>query len=190
MWNCNYKTQALLSSGKRIQYAYRSKDMSYGTDRFVRCLMMRISLRPRFIQLETMRTNPLQHRRNFPTGSDSTQFICLVFNHPRSEGRSLRGQVYSAFFCLSFSSIGLQTAFRSNHRILGLPCFLAPGVVPCTISFSRQSPSVLITCPNISSTSREDWILLVERKVPLFAHGCWGALYKYLNAIQYNVIRS
>ena len=32
---------------------------------------------------------------------------CLVFNHPRSEGWSLHGQVYSTFFCLSSSSIGL-----------------------------------------------------------------------------------
>src|SRR6218665_2397163 len=42
---------------------------------------------------------------------------CLVFNDPRSEGWSLHGQVYSTFFCLSSSSIGLQTAFRSI-----LPC--------------------------------------------------------------------
>src|SRR6218665_547113 len=36
---------------------------------------------------------------------------CLVFNHPRSKGWSLHGQVYSTFFCLSSSSIGLQTTF-------------------------------------------------------------------------------
>ena len=27
---------------------------------------------------------------------------------------------------------------------------------------------------------------LIEPKAPLFAYGCWGALYKYLNTIQYN----
>ena len=26
---------------------------------------------------------------------------------------------------------------------------------------------------------------LIEPKAPLFAYGCWGALYKYLNTIQY-----
>src|SRR6218665_2998044 len=65
-------------------------------------------------------------------------------------GWSLHGQVYSTFFCLSYSSIGFQMAFRSMlsiHCILGFLCLLAPGVVPCIISFSRQSPSFLITCP-------------------------------------------
>ena len=28
---------------------------------------------------------------------------------------------------------------------------------------------------------------LIEPKAPLFACGCWGALYKYLNTIQYNL---
>src|SRR6218665_3121788 len=64
---------------------------------------------------------------------------CLVVNHPRSEGCSLHGQVFFTFFCLSSSSIGFQTAFRSMlsiHRILGFLCLFAPGVVPCMISFS------------------------------------------------------
>jgi len=26
---------------------------------------------------------------------------------------------------------------------------------------------------------------LIEPEAPLFAYGCWGALYKYLNTIQY-----
>jgi len=29
---------------------------------------------------------------------------------------------------------------------------------------------------------------LIEPKAPLFAHGCWGALYKYLNIIRYNTM--
>jgi len=28
--------------------------------------------------------------------------------------------------------------------------------------------------------------ILIEPKAPLFAYGCWGALYKYFNTIQYN----
>src|SRR6218665_2850785 len=76
----------------------------------------------------------------------------LVFNHPPPACWSLHGQVYSTFFCLSPSSIGLQTAFRSIlpccPSISSLvPCFLVPGVVPCMISLSRQSLSFLITCP-------------------------------------------
>src|SRR6218665_837294 len=75
---------------------------------------------------------------------------CLVFNHPRSEGWSLHGQVYFTFFCLSSSSISIPVHFSllSIHRILGFPCCLATGVVPCMISFSTHSPSFLITCPN------------------------------------------
>jgi len=42
---------------------------------------------------------------------------CLVFNHPRTEGWSLNGQVYFTSFCLPSSSTGLQTAFQSI-----LPC--------------------------------------------------------------------
>jgi len=41
---------------------------------------------------------------------------CLAFNHPRSEGWSLHGQVSSTSFCLSSSSIGLQTALNAISR--------------------------------------------------------------------------
>src|ERR1043165_4782321 len=35
----------------------------------------------------------------------------------------------------------------SIHLFLGFPLALAPGTVPCIISFSRQSPCFLIMCP-------------------------------------------
>src|SRR6218665_427993 len=55
----------------------------------------------------------------------------LVFNHPRSEGWSLHGQVYSISFCPLSPSVVFQTtaylSILSIHHIFGLPCFLAPG---------------------------------------------------------------
>src|SRR6218665_152442 len=51
------------------------------------------------------------------------------------------------FFNRSSNGIPVHSSMLSIHRILGFPCFLAPCVVPCMISFSRQSPSFLITCP-------------------------------------------
>src|SRR6218665_1475208 len=50
------------------------------------------------------------------------------------------------FFSRSSNGIPVHSSMLSIHRILGFPCFLAPGVVPRMISFSRQSPSFLITC--------------------------------------------
>ena len=75
--------------------------------------------------------------------------FCL-FNHPRSEGWSLHGQVYSISLCPLSPSVVCQKTFPfhfsmlSIHHILGLPCFLAPGRVPSMIFFSRQFPSFLI----------------------------------------------
>jgi len=34
-------------------------------------------------------------------------------------------------------------------------------------------------------TSTSLFLELIEPKAPLFAHGCQGVLYKYLNTIQY-----
>src|SRR6218665_3112645 len=51
------------------------------------------------------------------------------------------------FFNRSSNRIPVHSSMLSILRILGFPCFLAPGVVPCIISFSRKSPSFLITCP-------------------------------------------
>src|SRR6218665_2371466 len=51
------------------------------------------------------------------------------------------------FLNKSSNGIPVHSYMLSIHSILGLPCFLAPGVVPCMISFSRQSPFFLITCP-------------------------------------------
>ena len=74
---------------------------------------------------------------------------CLVFNHPRSEGWSLHGQVYSTSFCLSSSSIGLQTAFFHVVHPMHpwFPLFSCSRCSALHDFFSRQSPSFLITCP-------------------------------------------
>src|SRR6218665_3507828 len=52
--------------------------------------------------------------------------------------------LYLVFFNRSSNDIPVHSSMFS---ILGFPCFLAPGVVPCMISFSRQSPSFPLTCP-------------------------------------------
>src|SRR6218665_374411 len=83
----------------------------------------------------------------------------------RSEGWSLHGQVYSAFFCLVFfnrssNGIPVHSFMLTIHRILGFPCFLAPRVVHCMISFSRQSP-FLITCPKY-----DNFLLLIMLSSP------------------------
>lgn len=76
---------------------------------------------------------------------------CLFFNHPRSESWSLHGQVYAISICPLSPSVVFKRhliahVFMSSiHHIFGLLCFLAPGTVHCMISFSRHSPSFLIT---------------------------------------------
>src|SRR6218665_2271270 len=105
-------------------------------------------------------------RGNF-SSSKILSMSCLVMysNHPRAIRRLVASwtSLYSTFFCLSSSSIGFQTVFRSILRCCQSIAFLvfvffAPGVVPCMISFSRQYHSFLITC------SKYD-------KFPSFDHG-------------------
>src|SRR6218665_2374506 len=61
----------------------------------------------------------------------------------------------------SSNGIPVHSSMLSIHRILGIPCFLVPGVVPCMISFSRQSPSFLITCPKY-----DNFLLLIMLSSP------------------------
>src|SRR6218665_500885 len=65
----------------------------------------------------------------------------------------------------SSNGIPFHSSMFSIHRILGSPCFLVPGVVPCMISFSRQSPSFLMTCPKY-----DNFLLLImvsgSRSIP------------------------
>src|SRR6218665_669450 len=67
------------------------------------------------------------------------------------------------FFNRSSNSIPAHSSMLSIHRILGFPCFLAPSVVPCMISFSRQSPSLLITCPKY-----DNFLLLIMLSSPRY----------------------
>src|SRR6218665_2409216 len=76
---------------------------------------------------------------------------CLVFNHPRSEGWSLHGQVYSTSFCLSSSSICLQTAFRY--------------ILPCCPSFASLV-SLIFLLP-VYSSALHDFFL---QTISLFSH--------------------
>src|SRR6218665_1177097 len=73
----------------------------------------------------------------------------------------LRFLLSLVFFNRSSNGIPVHSSMWSIHRILGFPCFLAPGVVPCTISFSRQSPSFLITCPKY-----DNFLLLIMLSSP------------------------
>src|SRR6218665_817612 len=81
-------------------------------------------------------------------------------------GWSLHGQVNSTFFLYlvflnkSPNGFSVHSSMLSIHRILGLPCFLAPGVVPCMIYFSRQSP-FLIMCPKY-----DNFVLLIILSSP------------------------
>src|SRR6218665_3610358 len=65
------------------------------------------------------------------------------------------------FLNRSSNGIPIHSSMLSIHRILGFPCFLVPGVVPCMISFSRQSPSFLITCPKY-----DNFLLLIMLSSP------------------------
>jgi len=47
----------------------------------------------------------------------------------------------------------------------------------------RQWNNFLITSYNLSL-----FLELIEPKAPLFAHGCWEALYKYSNTVQFSVV--
>src|SRR6218665_285992 len=80
--------------------------------------------------------------------------LCLSCLQPSS----IRGLVASwtsllhfllslVFLNKSSNGIPVHSYMLSIHSILGFPCFLAPSVVPCMISFSRQSPFFLIMCP-------------------------------------------
>src|SRR6218665_3802685 len=66
------------------------------------------------------------------------------------------------FFTRSSNGIPVHSSMLFIHRILGFPCFLAPVVVPCMISSSRQSPSFLITCPKY-----DNFLLLIMLSIPL-----------------------
>src|SRR6218665_1165488 len=54
------------------------------------------------------------------------------------------------FFNRSLNDIPVHSSMLFIHRILGVPCFLAPGVVPSMISLFRHSPSFLMTCSSLS----------------------------------------
>src|SRR6218665_664919 len=69
--------------------------------------------------------------------------------------------LFLVFFNRSLNGIPVHSSMLSIHRILGFTCFLAPGVVPCMISFSRQSPSFLITCPKC-----DNFLLLIMLSSP------------------------
>src|SRR6218665_664672 len=77
----------------------------------------------------------------------------------------LRFLLSLVFFNRSSNGIPVHSSMLSIHRILGLPCFLARGVVPCMMFFSRQSPSFLIRCPKY-----DNFLLLImlssSRSIP------------------------
>src|SRR5688572_22997666 len=57
-------------------------------------------------QRDTTRLTPLSYMRcAVRWEASAVHKSCLVFNHPRSEGWSLHGQVYSIPFCLLSSSV-------------------------------------------------------------------------------------
>ena len=78
-----------------------------------------------------------------------------------------------------FSVFQLQLTFYSYIPVseCGFYFFMVQTQPSLLSSNLSTSLSLLKTCL---------FLELIEPKVPLFAYGCWGVLYKYLNTIQYN----
>ena len=80
--------------------------------------------------------------------------ICsvLFFSRLRSEGWSHHGRTFFIYLCpLSFwltsTESPVHVLMLSTQAVRGHPRLLAPGIVPCIISFSRQLPCFLMVWP-------------------------------------------
>jgi len=79
-------------------------------------------------------------------------FCSVLYSRPRSEGWPHHGRTFSIYPCpLSFwltlprrVLTPVHVLMLSIQAVRGLPRLRAPGIVPCTISFSRQLPCFLM----------------------------------------------